>query len=114
MLGKYYYANEIKRFVEYWKTEVCISSDLKPPLLHNIVLGVDCIKCITEKVSNDEVSWRSGALWEKRELKGGVAEGRTEKWKEEHTVLHQVETSSDRSGADTEDNIHHKEQWSGP
>lgn len=34
--------------------------------------------------------------------------------KEEDSVLHQVETSSDRSGADTEDNIHHKEQWSGP
>lgn len=39
---------------------------------------------------------------------------RTEEKKQEDSVLHQVETSSDRSGADTQNNIHQKEQWSGP
>lgn len=58
------------------------------------------------------MSVQSDALREKRKLQRGIGENREKK--KEDSALHQVETSSDRSGADTEDNIRHKEQWSGP
>lgn len=78
-----------------------------------ILLSAECKK---SDVKKNKLGWRSaksGALLEKRKLKRGVWKERTEK-KEKHSVLPTVKTSSDWYGADTEDNIHHKEQWSGP
>lgn len=58
---------------------------------------------------------QSDALRGKRKLKWGIWQEKTRaEKKKEDSVLHRVETSSDRSGADTEDNIHHKEERSGP
>lgn len=67
-----------------------------------------------KKVLDDKMSVQSDALRKKRKLKRGIWEERTEEKKQEDSVLHQVETSSDRSSADTQNNIHQKEQWSGP